>query len=654
MPLSIIEQMRLDAGQPADGSTPKKTLLDQMREDAASPAEAPAAAVAPPKGMLARVGDAVGEGVRSVATRAGSVPGATYERGFTGNIGDAFNALGHNLLSLPRGIDQKLVAGGAYLANRIAPGSGFSRGLNDFGEALNDNLSANEQAYQKATPDSLGAVAGATAGQVAPWLLAAPAMALKAAGNAGASVVGALPRMLAKSTSAVPYLAPVTNTVAKLAAGAGRGAAQGAAVMAPMPITGAPGMTAANIAAMTGEHMALGALIGPAAEGVGAGIIKPALNVVNPMRVVGQNGSKIFEGLSPDQILAGLRSAGSAPLVPNSLPTTAQVGGAAFGVNNMRAVQLEKLMRNTNQDFLRDFNAREANNNGARWNELHRLGASDADMAALKDQLAKTGGPLYDKAYATPVQSTPELEALMATPNVRGARAIAESEIAPNDTRVRAQPRAPYVLDPGSPASPGGPIFGSIQGADGNPITMGTSPPTSATMPVYSVEGLHDTLKALSSIATDRSTPEAIARGSQVELQQQQLRDWLTANSPDFTNAQQRYAQTAAPINNAEAANAIAGKVGRGGANGAGDDVIRLRTYENALDAATNPKRVLYPPDGATTDALGAVAQDLKRASISNSGSPPGSATALLLQSDDWLSRLLTGGDKGAPSGLAR
>jgi len=79
---------------------------------------------------------------------------------FGNNMGDA--AL-HHLGNLPLGIAQ-----GVMHLNAASPIAGS--GLKDMTRNLDSYIQRREQSYQQATPDNTASYAGATVGEVLPWL----------------------------------------------------------------------------------------------------------------------------------------------------------------------------------------------------------------------------------------------------------------------------------------------------------------------------------------------------------------------------------------------------------------------------------------------------------------------------------------------------
>lgn len=619
-------------GQPAGGGPDH---LDKLL--AARANSGPAQAAAPPsEGFWSGLGNSIHSGVMAAGHRLAGVPGATVDSGAVGNVVDAASALGHNLLALPRGLDQKLAAGAAYVTG--------NQKLKDFSSALNDNLSDTEKEYQGETPDSLGALVGAAAGQVAPWMLAGPAKALDAAGSAVSKVMGYLPQALAKSTAAVPYLAPVTRNAANAVSVAADAAAKGAtmAVTQPVDVPVSAGPAAEGVMAATARQALAGSVLGAGAKGTGSGIsavAKPLARVINPMRVVGENLPNIA-GVSPKDYITALRGPGATEWVPNSTPTVAQAGAAELGSNNAGAVQVERLLRSTVPEFGTAFSQRGIQNNDARVGALTQV-AGDADvLAALKSARQAKVKPLYAAAYEKPVAGDPALGSIMDTTSfpkaLTRAQAIAGDEMPPRQ----------IVLQQ---SAPGGTTRSPILGSDGAPMVTSTTPGSPG---MYSVEGLHDVIGALGELPSDITQGIVGKQARNVRGVQTGLRDWLTAKSPAFGKAQSAYQQASVPINNMEVAQSILDRVGGGADNTSGiNPALTLTRFNNArrvaLDAAD------HAPDADTLTQLQRLSDDLRRANVSNQGGPPGSSTALNLKSDDWLTRLMTSGPKGTASPIA-
>lgn len=642
MAQSILDQMLADAGAPV---AQPPNILEQMKADSGAPAQPPAAPAK--KGFWPALGDAVYDGAMGVVHRLEGVPAATEQRGWGGNLLDAGSALVHNVRAPLIGLDQKANNGIAYLAHQVAPGTQFDRNLQVQTQAGNQRLQAWERDYQNSTPDSAGAMFGATAGQVLPWAkLPAAGQALDVVGTTVSNVLGAPTRMAATAAKAVPYVGPAARVVARAVDAAASGGAKGATIATTMPASSG-GTTPADVLGATATDALVGSVLGVAGRGAGAGLaagnealVKPVLRVANPARIVGENLPRIA-GVDPADYVAALRGPGAAEWVPGSLPSVAQAGAQGLGANNVPVVQLEKWMRSNVPTFLTKFDQRGVQNNDARLGALSQVAGTDADLQAAKAARQAAVGPKYQEAYATPVTADAGLDAITGTQAfpaaVERAQRLAGNEIPPREVVVQ-HPTEPTVR------------ASSILDANGNPVTVYTAP---ATPGQYSVQGLHDTIGALGLMEGDQSLGLVGKESRAIGNIRRKLTDWLTTASPDFADAQQTYAQHSVPVNNMEAGQTVLNGLQGGSASGGGNPAMQLRNFRNLVNKATNPELVDYPSDASTQAVFDNIGKDLQRATVSNAGGPPNSSTALNMRSDDWVSKLLNDGSRGDPSGTA-
>lgn len=275
----------------------------------------------------------------------------------------------HNVLKPIHGLTQAVQHGLAGAADYIAPNSAISQKIR--GDTTSDDaaLAKWEADYQKSTPDSAGAMAGATAGTIAPFLLSGPAKGLQAAGDYVGSLV---PNAIAKAAPLVPRVVS--------------GAAQGGLLSLAAPIT-----EGGDYASQKTEQAKTSALIGggiPVVGAIGGALYNAAKPLINPNSVVA------------DALRKWLPNGVGAvdELVPGSRPTTAQVAP------NPNIVAAEKAL-SENPAYKPLFDARTVSNNDARWSAVDQIAKTPTDVDAaiaarkaitspMQDALLENGKPV--------------------------------------------------------------------------------------------------------------------------------------------------------------------------------------------------------------------------------------------------------------------
>ena len=175
----------------------------------------------------------------------------------TSQINDFGNALWHHLGNMPHGLAQ-LVENGIDYGAQLLPKNSTSDYIHSIATSDNQAMVDREKQYQANTPDSAGAYAGATIGEIAPLAFSAVGNTLKSAGNAAASLTA---KLLPTGAKTIPQMVggaaqgglsalaqPVTengnyldNKINQLGVGAGFGAAS------PLAIRGLTSMISPNV-----------------------------------------------------------------------------------------------------------------------------------------------------------------------------------------------------------------------------------------------------------------------------------------------------------------------------------------------------------------------------------------------------------------------
>ncbi len=283
---------------------------------------------------------------------------------------DAATALAHHLGNIPIGAGQLATHAAAAVgdamsqpatnADNAAQGeprrTGIAGALDNARDSLDAYAKEREQAYQSGIPTNVGSIAGATLGELGPWV----------AGLGAARAVGAIPQ--------------ATSTLGKL----GTLAAEGGTMAAAQPVTGD-----GSYAGQKTLQTVLGAATGPVLYGAGSlakGVKGVVQHITDPQAVADANIAKLF-GASPDTI-ENLRNA--ATYVPGETPTAAQV------LATPEAVQAERMLRNNPASGPAFVHAENANN-AARMGVVQQLAGDDAAMEAAKQARRDAVQPFVDQ-----------------------------------------------------------------------------------------------------------------------------------------------------------------------------------------------------------------------------------------------------------------
>ena len=349
-----------------------------------------------------------------------SVTGAVTDPQFYGdlarNAGDFGKAFVHHAMNIAHGGAQFVENVGAGLALRAAPNSSIANTLAKTAMQDEAAMAAREANYQKTVPDSTASYAGATLGEIAPFLLGGPLQSgLTKIGEAGtrggeylASKVPALGGLLRAGGSAV-----------------GR-AAQGAAISAAAPVTSGDYLKAKKLQVPLGSAVGVAAPVVPAAiRGTVRGVKGVLAPFTNPESIV----QRAVGGLAKTgQNVAGKVST-TPELVPGSIPTTAQAAPTP------EMIQAEKTLAN-NPALKPLFVQRQLDQNAARIAAVQSVAGEPGALEAAKAERSRVAKNLYDWAFSHQEKVTPwmkgQVSQLMKRPAMQSAmkqaRVLAQNE----------------------------------------------------------------------------------------------------------------------------------------------------------------------------------------------------------------------------------
>lgn len=310
---------------------------------------------------------------------------------------------------------------------------------------------------------------------------------------------------------------------------------------------------------------------------------------------------------------AGARlRAGSA--VPGVMPT---VGEAA---QNPGLAALQRAANATDPTVLRAFEQRMIANNDARIEALRAI-AGDRTAAASARSAATEA--LYAQANGQRITLTPELEALLNRPVMRGATAEARN-LAANEGRA-------FSMTPATPPQPS-----ALLGANGLP--MSTTPAAPGSMLGRDAH----TIKMALDDAIEGAGKDGMARNAKRAATgtKEQFLDQVEQQVPVYGQARETFRQMSAPINQADVIDAILGRASgniRGNLTpSAYNRALSDRTAASALGRKDATLTGTFTPDQMAT--LNAVLQDLRGVEYATSaGRGAGSDTVQKLAYSNML-----------------
>lgn len=492
---------------------------------------------------------------------------------------------------------QLLSQGIASAAHAVAPGSAADKWARDQANDVSNINTNRENAYQSLTPGSVAAGIGNVIGQVAVPL---------------------------KGTQAATRAASLG---AKLASGVTTGAVVGAS----QPVYGAGDRSLADLIVDShpvdywsekARQIGLGAVLGGGLSGAtaaGGAVINALRPVLSPKSTVGD---QLLKGLgkvstptplapdatgnlpaltgssAPADVLARLLAA--RPLVPGSVPTTAQVAGVP------ELVMAEKTLKN-NPAFRGAFEDRSIANNQARLTEIQRIARTPEDLLRAENARTAETAPLYAAARESTLPLDDGLQSLLSRPSMQQAITRAGKLAAERGEPPLALPTA------------GQPPPATIDGGMLQYIKMGLDDLQKVSdakgIGAHESGALHDTQGALGG--------------------------WINTNWPAYVAADRAFASASRPINSMQAGQGIYNSLTDGTLNAAGDVAPVLSQFRTQYAKALKNSPYGLPPE--TQSALDAIQADLQRETISNSIRSAGSDTYFNTQAPNWLSGKLFG-----------
>lgn len=520
-----------------------------------------------------------------------------------GGLSDFWDAAKHHAGNLVYGGGQLLANGTAALVHKLEPGSDLDRDTTAMAARANADVQNREKQYQARVPNSAAAYAGATVGEVAPFILSGPGRALDAAGDL--------------ATAAVRRFG-ITGASAggKLATNMARGSAQTAATALVAPTTSvdpnAPGADYWSRKATQIEHGATVGAVVPAGvatlKGAYNGARAVAAPFTNPQSVIAPTLGRMAPGSNIDAIVQQLRNPDN--FVPGSMPTTAQI------LQTPEAVMTEKAVSNTPAGKIA-LDARRASNNDARLSYIDQFAGTDNDLAQAI---------LQRRQNAQPMTSTLRTAApIDASPIVQHLDSIASSGLGTDPVIRSAVGDARRVItDQSSPGQNGG-LFVNPDILDGIRQNMGGY------------------LRKYASNGAVSSRQEAA-----LDPLKNTITDTIDGGVPGYRDYLAAYRSDSVPVNTMEQIQGIRSNVDTGAFNANGSPTFSLN---NARQAVKGIDRAQYPIAPDADAAMDNVLSDLQRESISNSVRAAGSDTNLNGQAAPWLTRQLYGdGITGKPN----
>lgn len=542
------------------------------------------------------------------------------------NLSDMASATGHHISNFANGAAQFIENGASSLADKYIPGSSVAQVLKDNANNTNSVMAKWEKDYQKSVPNSPGAYAGATLGEVLPFIVSGGSSSganlmstIKKAGDA----VGAVPTVLGS-------LARMPSIGAKLG-GVASGATQGALASLAAPVTDADKPYWDQL----GDHLGFGSLVGgalPILGGVKKGItgawnaLKP---IVDPTSAAANLLYKNIPSGDVSSVIDNIRNAPS--YVDGSVPTTAQVA------KQPSFVMAEKIMRN-DPNYKLKFEELAAANSAARKQVVSNIAGSQSDLDAAIQNRSDVTKPLYDAAKSEILPVDDELAQILARPSAKSAMQRGSKLAAERGEDVNMTPFQPVQV-----------ASSKILDASGKPIATDTpaqNGQVSGNFMHYLKMGIDDLQKEGKSNGIGSHEQNALSDTSD------DLLNWYDKASPTYQNARNTYASMSTPINTMEAAQQLQEGLNNGHLNAAHDPMVTFDSYKNKLTKSLKDSK--YGIDPASQAALEGVQNDLQRGTVSNSIKSQGSDTAFNMQAPNWLAKQLYGGSYGGDSALPK
>lgn len=571
-------------------------------------------------------------------------------------IMEAGDPLQHHLMNLPYGLSQSLVNAASYGADKLlGKDSGIATTMRNDANSFNGDLAQREKDYQARNPDTPVTYAGAAAGEILPWTVGLPEKAV---------------------SSLVSKIAPKGSGVARRALAGG---ATGAVMSTAAPVTG-PGNYGDQKATQAGFGALTGGSIPLVTSGLGGAYSggKELFNMVfRPESVAAKNLARIYKA-TPETV-DKLRSAPE--YVPGETVTAAQA------LQTPEAVMAEKAMRNR-PEFKAAFTEADNANNRARMGVVEKYAGSDAELEAAKAKRRTesnafasdtlTAGPenqRYAKAAKIledskgPRMSSADFDQLNTARLIMNRvhkGTITEAEAAKqlkgmvfkSKFAQKSFDQAMTAVDKNmvSPKN----IVKQLEtlSNSGNPTVsaaarqhlevIAKNADSTGKVPAFALDDIRQNIGA--TLANAKHSTNGVT--SSVESAKYgpvstKIINTLERSIPGYRNYLRTYRANSVPINTMEAGRSILGPLNNRRLNSAGDQSLTLNDLAQGFKR-DNKARYSMSPDAK--QALTGVQDSLKRRSVSDSISSPGSDTAYNLQADSWLARNLLGETLGGPT----
>jgi len=569
-------------------------------------------------------------------------------------IMEAGDPLQHHLMNLPYGLSQSLVNAASYGADKLlGKDSGIATTMRNDANSFNSDLAQREKDYQARNPDTPVTYAGAVAGEVLPWTVGLPEKAL---------------------STLASKIAPKGSGIARRAIA---GAATGTAMSAATPAVG-PGNYGDQKATQAGFGALTGGSIPLAISGLGGTYNggKEMFNMIfRPESVAAKNLARIYKA-TPETV-DKLRNAPQ--FVPGETVTAAQA------LQTPESVMAEKAMRNR-PEFKAAFTEADNANNRARMGVVEKYAGTDGELnnavtkrrseasAFANDTL--TAGPenqRYAKAAKIledskgPRMSSADFDQLNNARLIfnrvhRGT--ITEAEAAQQLKGIAFKSKfAQKSFDQAMTAvnknmvSPKN-IVKQLEtlSNSGNPTVsaaarqhlevIAKNADSTGKVPAFALDDIRQNIGATLAKHSTNGVTSSVESAKYGPVSTKII-NTLERSIPGYRNYLRAYRANSQPINTMEASRGILGPLNNRRLNSAGDQSLTLNDLAQGFKR-DNKARYSMSPDAK--QALTGVQDSLKRRSISDSISSPGSDTAYNLQADSWLARNLLGETLGGPT----
>jgi hypothetical protein len=581
---------------------------------------------------------------RFKASRQGSVGTRILEMG---------QAVAHHAMSPFHGAAQFVEEGVNAAANLLPEDNAARQYVNRVAASDKEALRQRESRYQASVPTNAMTVTGAAVGEVAPFLLAAPARTLAYVGEKAASLIPRAPQLLQRMAS---------------------GAAQGGLMGMVQPVTGEGdyvGQKAAQIAVGAGTGGAIPA--GAASVRGLAGLVRP---VVAPQRVANSQLARLLQASEGD--VERLRTAPR--YFDGEQPTTAQV------LQTPRAVQAEKALSNR-PDMKTAFVEQQNANNAGRVGVLRSLAGSDDALDKAVQTRREKARSFASQALAPGAENTRFARAAKGLKEFQEGRNMPMAEFKVVDEARRIAGRVERgTLDEKEAAKLIGALNPRLKAtkkaleqamatidqnminparinktlgqlalsgnatvraaAKGHLALLAEHADGSGRVPAYALDDIRQNIGSMLS----KNAPNGVVGSQEAALYapvSSKIVGTLDRAIPGYRDYLASYRADSAPINTMESARRILGPVDQRGLDSSGAGRLTLAQLNAGLNRLDKSRYGMTPEARTQMEGL---RQSLRRESVSNSVTSPGSDTAYNLAADGWLARQVYGPTMQGPS----